>query len=343
MAAVITTVLIVVGSIAGAGGVGLGVHGGVKLRRASKRIKAAKEISDKNTRKLEDQNVSTCTIMDALGRNEMEALKDFEQFSSLIEKINERPNYDSINPNYDIPKFDPAEIKRVSVGASALVSGLGGAALGTAGAFAASSATTAAVVAVGSASTGALLNTLHGAALANATLAAIGGGSLAAGGGGMALGTIVLGAASLGVGLLIGGVIFTLTGSSIQGKAATVEKQVQENEKKINEVCRYLKSLLTTADKYSQTLSKMRHLYSTYLKKMKEIIDRNAIDGRVSWLKLNDDERILIDNTILIVGIIYNMCKVSFVKETAEDGLNKINLEEIKKAEAEANKAMVEL
>ena len=266
--AVITTTLIIIGAIATTGGIGFGIHGGIKMKRASKKIKVANEKSVRNNRKLEDQNLVTCTTMDALGRNEMEALKDFDTFSALIDRINERPEYDSINPHYDIPKFNPEEIKKVSVGASVLVSGLGGAALGTAGAFAASSATTAAVIAIGSASTGTLLNTLHGVALTNATLAAIGGGSLAAGGGGMALGTAVLGAASIGVGLLIGGVIFTITGSSIQKKADKVEKQVAENEKTINKVCTYLKSLSSAADKYNQTLSKMRYLYSCYLKRM---------------------------------------------------------------------------
>ena len=42
-----------------------------------------------------------------------------------------------------------------------------------------------------------------GAAAVNATLAALGGGALAAGGGGMALGSAVLGAATLGVGILV--------------------------------------------------------------------------------------------------------------------------------------------
>ena len=47
------------------------------------------------------------------------------------------------------------------------------------------------------------------------TLALLGGGTLAAGGGGMAAGAAALGAATLGVGLLVGGIIFSFTGGKM--------------------------------------------------------------------------------------------------------------------------------
>lgn len=53
---------------------------------------------------------------------------------------------------------------------------------------------------LGAASTQTAISTLSGAALKNASLAAIGGGALAAGGGGMAAGTAVIGAASAATG-----------------------------------------------------------------------------------------------------------------------------------------------
>lgn len=341
--AILTTTLIIISAVAGVAGVGLGVQGGVKMRRAGKRIKAAQGKNENGIRRLEDQNLSTCTMMDALGQNEMEALSDFQSFTSLIEKINETPEYAKLNNDYDIPVFTPEEIKKASLGASLLVSGLGGATLGTAGGFAASSATTAAVMALGTASTGATISSLSGVAATNATLAAIGGGSLAAGGGGMALGTAILGAASLGVGLLIGGVIFTISGSTINNKAETAERTANSNCKKINKIITYLKALSEASCKYNITLSKMRHLYSSYVKKMEKIIENNAVCGKVNWLKLSQDDKVIIDNTILIVGLIYNMCKVNFVMETAEKGLNKINQEGIDNAEKEALKALAEL
>ena len=74
-------------------------------------------------------------------------------------------------------------LKKVSIGAGVLLGGLGGAAVGTAGGFAAAGATTSAVMALGTASTGTAIASLSGAAATNATLAALGGGAIAAGAG----------------------------------------------------------------------------------------------------------------------------------------------------------------
>jgi hypothetical protein len=85
-------------------------------------------------------------------------------------------------------------------------------------AYAAGQGTVALVGLFGTASTGAAIGGLSGAAAWNATLAWLGGGSLAAGGGGMALGTLVLGGIAVGPALMIGG--FVLGG---QGEKALTE------------------------------------------------------------------------------------------------------------------------
>ena len=68
----------------------------------------------------------------------------------------------------------------------------GGVASKGVGAYAAVTATTGLVGALGTASTGTAISTLSGAAASNATLAWLGGGALAAGGGGIVVGTAVL-------------------------------------------------------------------------------------------------------------------------------------------------------
>lgn len=52
-----------------------------------------------------------------------------------------------------MPEYNPEELQKAYVGAGVLLGALGGATLGTAGGFAAAGATTAAVTALGSAST----------------------------------------------------------------------------------------------------------------------------------------------------------------------------------------------
>lgn len=137
-----------------------------------------------------------------------------------------------------------------------LLGGIGGAAVGTAGGFAAAGATTSAVMALGTASTGTAIASLSGAAATNATLAALGGGAVAAGGGGIALGTSILGAATLGVGLLVGGVIFSATGSKLSDKADEAWEQMEKAEKTINKICEYLLDLRKMAGRYINSLEK---------------------------------------------------------------------------------------
>lgn len=244
--------------------------------------------------------------------------------------------------NVSIPKFEGEEIKKASVGASVLVGGLSGAALGTAGGFAASGATTAAVMALGTASTGTAISALSGAAATNATLAALGGGSLAAGGGGIALGTTILGAATLGVGLLVGGVIFSCTGSKLSSKADEAWEQMISNERKINDICNYLYDLQRTAERYNATLLRMRSLYLKQLTKMRNIIESYS-EKRVNWHNLSMEEQLIIENMVLIVGVLYNMCKVKLVRKSNSSDQNIINKTEISKAEKDANDVMEQM
>ncbi len=50
----------------------------------------------------------------------------------------------------------------------------------------------------------------------------------------MALGSAVLGATTLGVGLLVGGIIFNITGSSLSDKADEAWAQMEKAEKTID-------------------------------------------------------------------------------------------------------------
>ncbi len=326
---------------AGLTGTGLGIKGGVDMKNAKKKLNEAQSRDENNMARFTNLNVAACKMMDELGKNELTILSDFGLFSDLFEKIKNRPEFkDIVIGDIKIPKFDKEEIKKASIGAGVLIGGLSGAALGTAGGFAAASATTAAVMALGTASTGTAIASLSGVAATNATLAALGGGSLAAGGGGMAAGATVLGATTLGVGLLVGGVIFSLVGSSISGKADDAWQQMLDNEKTINKLCLYLTDLKTTANRYNQTLLNVKFLYRKQLAKMAGIVKEHDIDGRVDWASLNNDEKQIIENTVLLVGVLYNMCKVQFVKSSPKSDINVVNHKDIDVAKQNATEVI---
>ncbi len=314
-----------VGIVAGTAGVGSAVHGAAKMKDAKDTMKAAQSRHERNMEKFEKKNKETSADMDKLGVLELEILGSFGEFSDVFEKIKNRPTFESYSKNgVTLPKYDGEKIKEVSVGAGVLLGGLGGAGLGAAGAIAASGATTAAVVALGAtASTGTAIASLSGVAATNATLALLGGGTLAAGGGGMAAGTAALGVATLGVGLLIGGVIFNITGGKLSEKADEAWAQMRKAEDKINTICAYLDDLKKTANMYYTTLFRVNGIYREHLSGLKTIVETL---GHKDWNTFTNDEKKLTENTVLLVGLLYNMCKVELVLKAKQEGdLNTIN------------------
>lgn len=316
---------------AGAAGVGSGIHGAVKMKGANDTMHLAKYLHEQNMKKFEEQNKITTAAMDELGTKELEILQSFTAFSDAFEKIQNKPEFKKLNINgVKLPEYSPEHLKEVSVGAGVVLGGLGGAAAGTAGGFAAASATTAAVMALGTASTGTAIASLSGAAATNATLAAIGGGALAAGGGGIALGTTILGASTLGIGLLVGGVIFNITGSKLSDKADEAWSQTMEAQEKIKKICEYLQNLKSISGEYLEALKRVEEIYKEHLDKLQDIVD---VQMRTDWNILTQDEQMTVENTVLLVSLLYNMCKVQLVlKSDNEDEMNEINTKEVNKS-----------
>lgn len=331
---------IILGILAGAaavGGIGAGINGGVKMKEANDTMKDADARDKINQARLDRTNKDTTAVMDNLGTLEMNVLKSFNSFSALIKMIkNVPPDIKELKfSDVKLPSFTPEEITNASVGAAVLLGGLGGAAAGTAGGFAAAGATTAAVMALGTASTGTAIASLSGVAATNATLAAIGGGSLAAGGLGVAGGTALLGASTLGVGLLIGGIIFNVTGSSLSKKASDAKAQMQRNEEKINKICSYLDELKKYAGNYYRSLSKVNDIYQAKLNEMRHLV----LDLRkTNWMDYSNQERTTVEITAKLVTLLYYMCKVQLVKKSNnENEPNSVNKNDINDAMGKAD------
>lgn len=320
----ISVLLLGASALAGAAGVGGIAKGGSQVVKANSTMKELQVQHQQNLARLEKRNKECVRDMDKLGRKELEILKSFQEFSNVFEKIKNRPEFDKIQKQgVCLPQYNGEELKKASVGANTLLGGLGGAAAGTAGGFAASGAATAVVMALGTASTGVPIASLSGAAATNATLAALGGGSLAAGGGGMALGTTVLGAATLGVGLLVGGVIFGITGGKISSDVKKAQKEIEKETLQTEEICNYLLDLQGTANRYGRKLDEVSGMYHEHMEKLKWMV---VMQGRADWDWYTEPEKRLVNNTALLVKLLYNMCKVELVqKSEEEDAVNTIN------------------
>lgn len=329
-------------AVAGAVGAGTGIHGAVKMKGANDTMKAAQAKAARCNEIFESKNAETTKTMDELGKKELEILQSFGEFSRLFEMIHNKPEFKTYSHDgVTLPKYNPEEIKEVSIGAGVLLGGIGGAALGTAGGFAAAGATTAAVMALGTASTGTAIASLSGVAATNATLAALGGGAIAAGGGGMALGTTMLGAATLGAGLMVGGIIFNIVGSSLSNKAEEAWQQAVQAEEQVQNISTYLDTLKAASIKYTAAITSVDTVYRKHLAMLSYIVE---IQKKDDWNLFTSEEKTVTENTVLLVNLLYNMGKVKLVlASTRQDGLNKVNTDAIYKTIRNANSVLASM
>lgn len=322
-------ILGIASGLAGAGGLGTFFYGAKKSKDAKENMEAAERRHKRNIEAFEKQNIETVKSMDKLGTKELEILASFEKFSDIIEQIQNRPEFAEFSiGDMSIPEYNTEELKKVSVGAGVMLGALGGVALGTAGGVAAAGATTAAVMTFGAASTGTAIGSLSGVAATNATLAALGGGAIAAGGGGMALGTTMLGLSTAGVGLLVGGIIFSITANSLAKKADEAWRQMLKAEEEIEKIIIYLVDLKWAANKYYRIMSVVDDIYRKHLNALEAIV---TINEKTDWGEFTEKERLVTENTVLLVQLLYKMCQVKLVLSSEENSetLNKINKEDI--------------
>ena len=315
-------------AVAGVAGVGSGIHGGVKMKEANDTMKVAKSKQEKAVALFDQRNSETTELMDSIGEQELEILKSFDTFSDIIEKIQGRPEFKAYKRDgVKLPDYVAEELKKVSAGAGVLLGGIGGATVGTAGGFAAAGATTSAVIALGTASTGTAISSLSGVAATNATLAALGGGSIAAGGGGMALGTAVLGGATLGVGLLVGGIIFNVTGSKLSNRADEAYKQAKRTEEEVNRIVGYFDELLSAAKSFKISLTDIEKQYRKRLSTLDYVVN---FSEKKQWYQFTEKEKQMTENAILLVGLLYKMCKTNLVIRNQDgDRINVVNKSEV--------------
>ena len=159
-----------IAAVAGIAGVGSGIHGGILMKEADDTMGLAQRKQERAIALFNEKNDETTALMDKIGLKELEILSSFDKFSDILEKIQGRPEFKAYNKEgIEIPEYEAEELKKISAGAGMLLGGAGGAAVGTVSGFAAAGATTSAVMALGTASTGTAISSLSGAAATNAT------------------------------------------------------------------------------------------------------------------------------------------------------------------------------
>ena len=306
------------------------ITGGVAAAKGYKKVskardtnESANEIVEKARKKIEKRSSKAVGIMDEIGKEELNALKSFEKFADLVEKIQNRPEFSDIsNDGLKLEEFSLDELKDAAVGATAVISAISTAATGAFAGIAASGATT------GLMSMGL---SYGGIAATNHVLATIGGGALAAGGGGVALGTTLLSAATAGIGILVGGCIFNFTGNKVLEKAEENYDMALEIKDKAKNICKHLKQLTEVAETFFNTFTKVRSHYNNCLDALSFIIAKHCKgQEKCEYSSFSQDERVIFKNLVLLVRVLFEMCKVKIVLQKEEqEEMHEVNTQEV--------------
>lgn len=314
---VLPTILLTLSGISGAGGIALSVKSFADSMQASSTNRYVQEKNEKNLLRFEAVSRKLDIALETLGEQRMIIAKNFRVFIKAFEKIHNRPEF-STRENSAFPSFSFDEIKNVSVVANAVVGTAGGAVVGSALGAAAASGTTSAIIALGKASTGAKIAELHGAAQTKAALAALGGGAKAAGGGGIALGTMVLNAATLGVATLIEGIAMAYASSVAKKEADKAKSAVEENEKIISDAIQLQISITVSCNEMRDASAKISNgIYKELVFQLKELVA-----NKNDWNYFSVEEKSLVENCILVVQILHYLINepIYIVKSRNEEG-----------------------
>jgi hypothetical protein len=293
-------ILFAISGISGAGGIALSIKSAIDSSDASNTNRMAQERNEKNLMRFEACSEQLDKALESLGQQRMIITKNFSVFVTAFEKIHNRPEFTQ-GEDTDFPEFNFDEIKNVSVVATQLlgttVGAIGGSVLSTA----AATGTTTLVMALGKASTGTRIATLHGAALEKAIYAALGGGAKAVGGGGIALGTMVLNATTLGVGVLVEGLAMAYAGSKAKKAADKAKNEMEKNEKIIYDAINMQLSITHSVDNIKTVSVEIcNHYYKPLVMKMKKLVTQ-----KTDWNEFTSDEKQLVENNILLVQILH--------------------------------------
>lgn len=294
------TIVLTLSSISGASGIALSVKSAVDTMDASSTNRYTQERNERNLLRFEACSKKLDASLNKLGEQRMVIAKNFNVFINAFERIHNRPEF-STKEQPEFPVFNFEEIKNVSVVASVMVGTAGGAVIGSVLGAVAQGGTTAAIIAYGKASTGARIAGLRGAAKTKAALAALGGGAKAVGGGGVALGTLALNAATLGVGTLVEGIAMAYAGSLAKKEADKAQSAMQDYERIISNAIKMQISITNSADEMSAASARICNgIYKSHVLKLKKLVTEKN-----DWNMFSKDEKLLVENCILIVQILH--------------------------------------
>jgi len=180
------------------------------------------------------------------------------------------------------------------------------------------------VMALAAASTGTPIAALSGIAAYNATLAAIGGGSLAVGGLGMAGGTAILGGVVAAPVLAVAGWAFASHAEEALSKAVDTKEEVNQFVAESERSCSYLQETRDYADKVFNSLEAIRRVFNEYLTDLK-IVEMAMRRGYSNILDKENDIVRMVENGYAVAAILTDIITTPLFKVKEEKGISLVD------------------
>lgn len=287
-------------------------------------------IQAKKTYELAQERIDTAQeecmgSLEKLGNLYLTIGQDFHEFKTLAQSlIDQVENNNNIHLDVNIPKLAQAKIESIGFNSVAFAGKMtGGAVAGAAAAY----ATYGGVMSLAAASTGTAISSLSGVAAYNATLAAIGGGSIASGGFGMAVGAKILGGVVAAPVALVAGFAYASYGAEALQKAEESLKEAKKYDLKSNAVQSTLTYTKLYIDLIEVSVSLLYSEFQTYLEDLK-VIELMVRRGRQTELTQQQEILRVIENGYAMAAILADIITTPLFK-VKKDGMdNSILLDE---------------
>ncbi len=125
------------------------------------------------------------------------------------------------------------------------------------------------------------------------------------------------------MGLLVGGIIFNFTGNKLSAKADEAMEQMKKAKTEIDRICAYLESLHMTEERFEKALSATNNVYMRHLAQLGNLV---ILTGKTDWNEFTDSEKLMTENTVQLVALLFQMCKVQLVLSSGSTTeVNRIN------------------
>lgn len=294
---------------------GVGVKKGLEARNKNNRAKDivsnTKVLINETETKVKISKGSCDKALQVLGKAKLEGMESLNRFVVIFNKIKNievnSANLNDLNDIY-ISKEELEKMKKLGDFGLEVSTGLAqGCVAGGLAAIGAYGGT----MAFATASTGTVISGLNGVAATNATLAALGGGSLAAGGFGMIGGATVLG--GLAAGAAIG-----ITGFTMNSKAKANLENARSEYSRAKVVCEKAgididrcNKVIKISDMYTKTTIELNIIFMSLIRRLKNII----IKSGSNFMYYNDIDKKVVAMSMVVAKAVKTIIEVSILLE----------------------------